>query len=246
MENRLSFRLAEYLFKNAFPIYKFLYRIFKNRQDALEIAYLKNEIKPGDTVLDIGSNIGFYTTIISDLTGDKGMVHGFEPDQKNFKHLKATVAGRSNVKITNAAVSDKSGKLEIFTSHRLNVDHRTYRPEKFDSSYFVDAVSIDEYLSKNKKVDFIKIDIQGAELYAFKGMQEILKANKGLRMLTEFWPYGLKSAGSSAEELLQFMSNLGYTAYLLNDKGMLAELNDANITSVGTGEEDYCNVVFKN
>ncbi len=246
MENRLSFRLADFLFKNAFPVYKLLYSSFKKNQDADEIAYLKKEIKSGDIVLDIGSNIGFYATIISELVGKTGRVYCFEPDRINFKYLQNKVSKLPNITTINAAVSDKTGTLEIFISHRLNVDHRTYKPAKYDSSHLVDSVKIDDYLSKDRKVNFIKIDIQGAEFFAFKGMIEILKSNKGLQILTEFWPFALKSSGASAEELLQFMNNLGYQAYLFND-GKLTDLNMSNLHLISADEKnDSCNVVFKN
>lgn len=245
MENKISFRLAEYLFKNAFPVYKVLYKRFKFRQDADEIAYLKKEIRKGDIVLDIGSNIGFYAEIISDLVGPEGKVHCFEPDRTNFAHLTKRVGNRKNVVLNNAAVSDKPGKLTIYTSHRLNVDHRTYKPEEYDSSYEVNAINIDDYLKEHWNVNFIKIDIQGYEMAAFIGMKQTLEHNSNLKILTEFWPHGLRSAGSSAEELLLYMKSPGFTAYL-NDNGTLTELTPSTLSKVGTGENDFCNVVFKN
>jgi FkbM family methyltransferase len=246
MENRLSFRLADFLFKNAFPVYKLLYSSFKKKQDADEIAYLKKEIKSGDVVLDIGANIGFYATIISELVGKTGKVYCFEPDKINFKYLQNAVRSLQNITPINAAVSDKTGTLEIFTSHRLNVDHRTYKPEKYDSSYLVESVKIDDYLSKDRKVNFVKIDIQGAEFFAFKGMMETLSNNKGLQILTEFWPFALKSSGSSAEELLKFMNSLGYQAYLFSN-AKLTDLNMSNLHLISDDEKnDSCNVVFKN
>lgn len=245
MEDKLSFRLAEYLFRNAYPVYKILYRNFKNRQDAEEIAYLKKEIKKGDIVLDIGANIGFYASIISESVGETGKVYCFEPDKKNFGYLQKTTSVLKNVVTVNAAVADKKGELEIFTSHRLNVDHRMYKPEQYDSSYMVPAISIDEYLGNNLKVDFIKIDIQGFELSAFKGMQKTLQHNKGMKILTEFWPHGLQSAGTSAEALLDFMSSMGYHAYQ-NKNNQFITLTKETIAAIGTGENDYCNVVFRN
>jgi FkbM family methyltransferase len=79
-------------------------------------------VKPGMIVLDIGSNIGFYSLRLAKLTGSKGEVHCFEPDRDNFKHLQNTVQQMKHVHLNNAAVSDKDGELTIYTSHRLNVD----------------------------------------------------------------------------------------------------------------------------
>jgi FkbM family methyltransferase len=244
MENRLSFKLADYLFKNAFPAYKVLYKLFKVKQDAEEINYLKKEIKSGDIVLDIGSNIGFYAAIISDLVGPQGMVHCFEPDRTNFKHLSNVLSSRKNVVLNNVAVADKPGKINIYTSHRLNVDHRTYKPEQYDDSYTIDSISIDEYLGVNNEVNFIKMDIQGFELSALKGMVNTLKRSKDLRILTEFWPYGLKSAGTSAAELIALINSIGYRSWILSGNG-LSELNHDNLDQVKVSENDYTNIILK-
>ncbi|MEO5571869.1 MAG: FkbM family methyltransferase [Bacteroidia bacterium] len=243
MEHKIEFRLASFLYKYSFPLYKNLYNRFKLKQDAEELSFLKQSIKRGDIVLDIGSNIGFYAKIMSELVGETGKVYCFEPDKTNFGHLKNLLGEKSNVVLTNKAVADKSEKIEIFTSHRLNVDHRTYKPEKFDSSYFIDSISIDEFLGDNLKVDFIKMDIQGAEIFALKGMEKTLVKNKNLKIVTEFWPHGLKSAGSSAIEMLDFMNDQGYKSYLIG--GNSFQLSAENLSSLGDSENDFHNVIFK-
>ena len=159
-----------------------MYAMFKNKQDAFEIELLKKHIKKGDTVLDIGANIGFYATILSDLVGDNGNIHCFEPDVTNFNHLKKTTASYKNIIINNKAVGPKTETIKIYTSKNLNVDHRTYKPEEFDKEIAIDAVSIDDYL-KWAKVDFIKMDIQGFEIEAVKGMKETLKNNPKVKIL---------------------------------------------------------------
>lgn len=242
MENKLQFRLATFLYKHSFPLYKNLYSRFKQKQDEHEISFLKSQIKKGDVVLDIGSNIGFYTKIMSELAGEKGKVHSFEPDKINFKHLKNSVGSLPNVVLNNKAVSDKTGKLEIFTSHRLNVDHRTYKPEKYESSYFIDAIALDDYLKENTRVDFIKMDIQGAEMFALKGMKKILTENKNVKVLTELWPHGLRSAGTSVMEMLKFIADLGFKSFMIGADAK--ELNSENVKLLKDAEGDYYNVII--
>lgn len=243
MEHKLEYRFATFLYKYSFPLYKSLYYRFKLKQDAAELSFLKKNIKKGDVVLDIGSNIGFYTKIISELAGSSGKVHCFEPDKTNFKHLENAINKSANVVLNNKAVADKTGKVEIFTSHRLNVDHRTYKPEKYESSYFIDAITIDDYLAENLKVDVIKMDIQGAELLALKGMKRVITENKNLKIITEFWPHGLKSAGSSASELLNYMADYGYKAYLIGENER--EINVGNVGELNKSENDFYNIIFK-
>ena len=237
-----SIKLGNFLYKNAFSLYKPMYKLFKNKQDAFEIELLKKHIKQNDIVLDIGANIGFYATILSDIVGEKGLVHCFEPDSKNFEHLKKTTADFKNIKINNKAVGPKTEKLKIYTSKNLNVDHRTYKPEEYDKEIEIDAVSIDDHLASNPKVDIIKMDIQGFEMQAIQGMQTILDKNKDIKLISEFWPYGLKKAGSSVTEYFNFLQSKGFTCYLLEETSLL-KLTTEKVSSLEPlGEEHYFNI----
>ena len=192
--------------------------------------------------MDIGANIGFYATILSDIVGEKGVVHCFEPDSKNFEHLKKTTTDFKNIKINNKAVGPKTEKLKIYTSKNLNVDHRTYKPEEYDKEIEIDAVSIDDHLASNPKVDLIKMDIQGFEMQAIQGMQTILDKNKDIKLISEFWPYGLKKAGSSLTEYFNFLQSKGFTCYLLEETSLL-KLTAEKVSSLEPlGEEHYFNI----
>ncbi len=240
-----SIKLGNFLYNNAFGLYKPMYKLFKNKQDAFEIELLKKHIKQNDTVLDIGANIGFYATILSDIVGEKGVVHCFEPDSKNFEHLKKTTADFKNIKINNKAVGPKTEKLKIYTSKNLNVDHRTYKPEEYDKEIEIDAVSIDDHLASNPKVDFIKMDIQGFEMQAIQGMQTILDKNKDIKLISEFWPYGLKKSGSSVSEYFNFLDDNGFNCYLLN-KNSMQKLDIEKVQALEKmGEEHYFNIFAK-
>ncbi|MBL7910991.1 MAG: FkbM family methyltransferase [Bacteroidia bacterium] len=219
-----------------------MYKLFKNKQDAFEIDLLKKHIQKNDVVLDIGANIGFYATILSDIVGENGEVHCFEPDTKNFDHLKKTTANFKNIKINNKAVGPRTEKLKIYTSKNLNVDHRTYKPEEYDKEIEIDAVSIDDHLSANTKVNFIKMDIQGFEMQAIQGMQNILEKNKDVKLISEFWPYGLKKAGSSVTEYFNFLVNKGFVCYLLEENSLLKLTSEKVRSLEPLGEEHYFNI----
>jgi len=247
MAGSFSIKLGNFLYKNAYPLYKSMYSVFKNKQDAFEIALLKKHIKPGQTILDVGANIGFYAKILSQLTGPNGNVHCFEPDATNFQHLKVETAGLTNIVINNKAVGPKTEKIKIYTSKNLNVDHRTYKPEEYDREIEIDAISMEDYFDVNVKVDFIKIDIQGFEMEAMKGMHTLLKANHHIKMISEFWPYGLRKAGSSVSDYYNFLKNMNFNIELLKED-KLEPLSLEKVQQLEPlGEEHYFNIfVYRN
>jgi FkbM family methyltransferase len=242
MASSFSIALGNFLYKNSFPLYKAMYSVFKKKQDAFEIELLKKHIKPGQTILDIGANIGFYADILSQLVGPDGKIHCFEPDATNYGYLEKATKKLSNVIINNNAVGPKTETIKIYTSKNLNVDHRTYKPDDYDEEIEIQAVSIDDYLGINNKIDFIKIDIQGFEMQAMKGMTFTLNANPDLKMISEFWPYGLRKAGSSLTEYFSFFKDKGFNVYLL-EKNTLKLLSQEKVKELeGLGEEHYFNI----
>jgi FkbM family methyltransferase len=242
-----SIKLGNFLYKHAFALYRPLYTSFKNRQDAFEIKLLEQHLRPGDVVLDIGANIGYYALILSRLVGKKGRVHCFEPDKTNFRYLEKATLSHGNIFINNVAAGPKTETIKIYTSKQLNVDHRTYKPEEYDKEIEIEAESMDDYISKKDpaeggRVDLIKMDIQGFEMQAIQGMQKILKKNTDIKIISEFWPYGLKKAGSSVSAYFKFLSNHGFHCYLLK-KDHLEKLSPEKVENLeGLGEKHYFNI----
>lgn len=224
--NWTKIKLGNWLFHQCFPLYNLAYAQFKHKNDRHEIALLKQLIKPGFQILDIGANIGYYSKLLSRLTTHQGRVYCFEPDHTNFQHLQNNTQHLPNVTLLNAAVSDTTGPLTIYKSKLLNVDHRTYPVDNHGGIETIQAVCIDDFLAKQAimRVDFIKIDIQGYELAAFKGMQHLLQQPHPATILAEYWPHGFKRAGTSAVEFFNFFTPFNYQFHRL-EQGRLLPLN---------------------
>src|ERR1043166_7357976 len=126
-------QLAKFLFRKAFWIYRPLYFFYKSRADAFEISLIRKHVRKGDVILDIGANIGFFAKYFSALTGPSGKVHCFEPEKLNFQRLSEAMVKFHNVTIHQKAVSNVSGKLKLYISAALNVDHRSYEPDQYES-----------------------------------------------------------------------------------------------------------------
>lgn len=231
MFEKTKLKFASRLYKNAYPLYRLMYFKFKKKKDRYNLYLIEKLVKPGSTAFDIGANVGFYSSFLSQIVGKTGCVYCFEPDIVNFNHLNKELKNKSNIKIFQKAVAAETGKLTLYTSDLLNIDHRTYEPESYNTKYDVEKVALDDFVNHQFKVDFIKMDIQGFEMDALQGMKDILTENEDIVLLTEFWPYGLLQAGSSALLMFNYFTNLGFTVYRI-DKGRLTPLNAADVLSI--------------
>jgi len=94
-----------------------------------ETTLIESEIRPGDVVLDIGANIGYYTLIFARLVGERGRVYAFEPDPTNFRLLKKNVRanGYQNVIFVKKAVADSSGSMPLYLCPDNKGDHPALR-----------------------------------------------------------------------------------------------------------------------
>jgi len=245
--NYTKIKIGNFLYKYCFPLYNLSYTKFKVKNDKTEIELLKKIIKPGDSILDIGSNIGFYAKILSSFTGETGKVFCFEPDATNFKYLKKNTQGIKNIVLFNNAVSDKADTIKVYKSKLLNVDHRTYPVNNYDTVEEIESVSIDALLKDKtiSKVDVIKIDIQGYELTAFNGMKELLSTNNDLKIIAEYWPHGFKRAGTSAIEFYNFFDILGYNFYLIDDNTLTKITKEYIVTNNDKPFEFSFNVLIQ-
>lgn len=174
----------------------------------------KKEIKNGDIVLDLGANIGYFTLIFSRLAGPEGKIFAFEPDPTNFSILKENIKINNcfNVVLIQKAVADKNKKGFIYLSEENKGDHRIYDSGDKRRKIEIETASLDNYFKNSKqKINFIKMDIQGAEILALRGMSQLLKSNKQwLKILAEFWPYGFRKADTKPAEFFEILKKYGF------------------------------------
>src|SRR5438034_3878934 len=129
----------------------------------------------------------------------------------------------ANVRLCQAAVGECSGSSKLFVSDKLNVDHRAYASEG-DSRRAVpiDIIALDDYFKPGDRVDFIKMDIQGYELHALRGATRVLADNPHVKLLLEFWPYGLKQAGTSWIELIDTLEAKNMAICQVTKRGLVS------------------------
>jgi FkbM family methyltransferase len=234
--NEVLFRLGQALYRSAPALYRPVYSFYKAWSDRRERAHFKRIIRPGMTVVDVGANIGVYARFFAGCVGPGGRVVAFEPELQNVRLLRETVRRFPQVTVVHAAVSDKSGTLQLFIADDLNVDHHSYDSGDGRGSVTVDAISLDDYFGDGSRVDIVKIDVQGAEMGVLNGALKLLAKNPHLEMLLEFWPWGLRNAGASAEAFLRFFAERDY---LLEE---LSQESAADLRAIPECKSVYLNV----
>jgi FkbM family methyltransferase len=201
-----------------------------------EILYLNKFLKKDMTFVDIGANQGEFSLFAASKL-DKGLVISFEPLQKNIKALRANIAlnGFSNIIINEFGLSNKNEKLPIYTSENKLLHSGTHEGlssiyKSSERSTLEEIVEIkafdDEYYNQLKRLDFVKIDIEGAELYCLKGMEKTIKKFKP-QILIEINEETFNSAGYTKSELIEYIKDLKYSIFKIK-KGKLKFIPNPN------------------
>ena len=210
------------VYEHAFPIYRPLYTAYKAYSDRAERQLLRRILLPGAVVVDAGANIGIYSQFLSRCVGPTGVVHSFEPAPDNFKRLQSATCKLANVRLSQAAVGECSGRSKLYLSDKLNVDHRAYRADGDSRRPFpIEMVTLDDYFKSGERVDLIKMDIQGYELHALRGADRILIDNPDIQLLLEFWPYGLRQAGANWVDLIAALEQKGMVIRQVSSDGLI-------------------------
>ncbi len=178
-------------------------------------------LKEDSTVFDIGANIGWYTIHIAQKS-KKAKVYAFEPIPNTFNQLKqnVTLNKTQNVFLNNFALTDKKQLLTFFYSPLNTVASSSRNIMENDEAIKVEceASTIDDFVSENNisGIDFIKCDVEGAELFVYKGGIKTFKKFKPI-IFTEMLRKWAAKFDYHPNEIIQLFTNIGYTCYVINN-----------------------------
>jgi FkbM family methyltransferase len=181
-------------------------RYYEDNYERDTFGFFEKNIKPNQTILDIGAHIGLYSVFFSKKLKNTGKVICFEPTPGTFSILKQTVELNhlENCKLVNAAIADKSGimKFNLTTADGEGSNANSLvRTERSVNSTEVKVFSIDEYRrSEELRIDVLKIDVEGYELNALKGAKETFLTDKPIGILA-LHPESIKQLGQSLEQI---------------------------------------------
>ncbi len=194
-----------------------------------EIRFFRGHFKTGMTFVDVGANVGLYTAIAIQIGA--GRILAIEPLPENFGFLKNTVAANTPTQplhLEQAAVGREPGELSLYTNPDNKGDNRLYPDPLLKQKLTVRVTTLDALCSSHElpQIDFLKIDVQGAEMLVLEGAKSILVNSPGCTIMTEFWPQGLTNCGTDPRVYLEAFAALGFT---------LSELRDGRLHPVSAG-----------
>jgi FkbM family methyltransferase len=180
-------------------------------------------IRPGETALDIGANIGHHTVALSKIVGEAGKVIAFEPQMQMFNLLNANVVLNRcrNVLPFKLAVGHKAGKLKMgaisyddfLPFGSLGLQREQVAAGEGES---VDVVRLDDFIPMlgldESAVSLLKVDVQAHELYVFRGAKEFLRRAQPT-ISFEVGPFWMQRAGYDWREVLALLQSLDYSFF---------------------------------
>lgn len=187
-------------------------------------AVFKQFLKPGMRVLDIGANIGYFSLLAAKLVGPAGQVFAVEPNMENCKLLHASKALNQldHLAILQFAAGRTTGLLTLNTSYSNGTTSAlSPQVDVVMASRTVPAIQLDHLREFDAGVDFIKIDVEGAEYNALSGAKELLRRFKPV-IVSEFSPTAMPGiSGVDGAAYLDFLCTLGYEISVIHVDGSI-------------------------
>lgn len=204
-------------------------------------AVMGQVVQPGHTALDLGAHVGYYTRLLSKRVGRSGRVVAFEPHPRQFELLVANLRGTDNVELVRKAAGSSAGTATLFddlpetASASLaprdsraswcatHVQGRELAPRLTGGfvprHYVVETVTVDAYLAAAgiDRVDFLKIDVEGAEAAVLEGMDRTINRSRRMAMVVELNPETLSSFHRTPQDLLQRLRGYGFAIHTIED-----------------------------
>jgi FkbM family methyltransferase len=185
-------------------------------------------LQPGDTFIDIGGHVGFFSMLAAGLVGPSGRVYVFEPERANYEHLLTHIALNNfhHVFPFPWAVGHPTAVVDFFTNADNDGGHALWDPGRHHfnqksreqvSKHPVFLVSLDDIFGAAQPgfAKLIKIDTEGNEANILRGARNFLTRAQIPAVIAEVNHFGLAQLGSSEQEMRTLMTDIGYTTYAL-------------------------------
>lgn len=168
---------------------------------------LRRVLGEGGVFVDVGANVGYFTKLASELVGARGKVLAFEPMPAALRLLRMNTAGLSNVTVYPVALSDRTGTATFYV--RKKGDTSSLSPDGDATPVPVTVATLDEQLAGERRIDVMKIDVEGSELDVLRGGQMTIRRHRPI-VYFEFLPCFVEPRGIRIETFEEFFKPLDY------------------------------------
>lgn len=227
----------------------FLGTITGQTQDERPIVRLLNQLmRQGDVFFDVGANLGFYSFYVGPMCGKSGSVHAFEANPRLIPHLARSIElnkVRSNILLNPVAVGNQSNKqLPLYDPERIGCSSlHVHGWLDSDSVVMVPVITLDDYVRERRidRIDVMKIDIEGAELDAFQGMEQTFLDYPPSVIICELMPYEnlygrdhievvhRAASAASPTQIAEFLHVRGYEMFQIVETDGRLRLHDKSV-----------------
>jgi FkbM family methyltransferase len=211
--------------------------LFIGAFEMASIDFVMKTLKKGDIFFDVGANGGIYTVMASKVVGDSGHVYAFEPGKRELHLLRENILKNrlSNVTIVEKAVSNctANAMFAISSDGAMNSLFENQHPKQIIEEWQeIETVSLDDFRKEFGvgEVNFIKIDVEGAENLVFEGAQQLLSGSEFAPPIVLFEASELTSpkSGISVKEFLNEVGSGSMRVYIIDKNSNLIPLDTCN------------------
>ncbi len=207
---------------------------FGHYHERYEAALVARLLDPGEVFWDVGANVGYFSLVAAAAVQETGQVLAFEPGTAALERLTENVSLNpfKNIGISNLAVADRDGEAVLYRAEGIADSSASLFSAAAGAAggEVCRTVALDSFLQQEglRPPDFIKLDVEGAELAALQGAAAILTDSRPL-LLVEMEEKNLVAAGASKAAIQAFLADYGYRAAFLQ-KGRWHLIDDVNET----------------
>jgi FkbM family methyltransferase len=210
----LSGSTADFLFRNVY---------YFGVWDPQLTDWIRRSLKPGDTFIDVGANIGYFSLLATRLVGPSGRVIAIEASPQICEMLRANIEanGVRNIEVHNCAVTDVPQRVTVYKSAESNLGLTTILPGKDGTTpeSKVDGLPLNQIVDSATlaRTRFIKIDVEGAEWMVLKGIEDYLRNDspRDLEVSVEISPADLRGQNVEPGDVFDLFESSGFVGYRL-------------------------------
>lgn len=208
------------------------FRYFPENYESDNFEFLNKSCKPGAVIIDIGAHIGLFSVIASQVTGKTGKVYSFEPAPTTYALLQKTVVlnhEKEVIETFQKAVGKESCKITFFVSDGQADNSNSlvnYKEDRAIHGIDVEVTSVDNFVKEKNisKLDFIKIDVEGAEYDTLRGAADTFK-NLRPGCIVAIHPEPIAAKGDKLEDIYDFIIGCNYRIMFNKKEFTKAELS---------------------